>query len=79
MNEMLNFNKFVIFLVHLSKFVYLCKKFEMEKLKIKGLNLKELIDKLKNSSIQHGSSVCAIPLDEALNGSTTEVYNKFIK
>ena len=76
---MLNFNKFVIFLVHLSKFVYLCKKFEMEKLKTKGLNLTELIDKLKNSSIQHGGSICAIPLDEALNGSTKEVYNKFIK
>jgi hypothetical protein len=79
MNEMLNFKKFAISLVHLSKFVYLCKKFEMEKLKIKGLNLEELIDKLKNSSIQNGNSVCAIPLDEALNVSNSEVYIKFIK
>lgn len=51
----------------------------MKKLKTKGLNLTELIDVLNNSSIQYGSSICAIPLDEALNGSNTEVYNKFIK
>jgi hypothetical protein len=79
MNEMLNFKNGSFFFADVSLFVYLCKKFEMEKLKIKGLNLTELLDKLKNSSIQHGSSVCAIPLDEALNGSTSEVYNKFIK
>jgi hypothetical protein len=51
----------------------------MGKLKIKGLNLAELLDKLENSSIQHGSSVCAIPLDEALNYTTSDVYKKFIK
>ncbi len=76
---MLNFKKLDIFLVHLLLFLYLCKKNKMEKFKTKGLNLTELLTGLNNSAIQYGGSVCAIPLDEALNASSSEVYNKFIK
>ncbi len=76
---MLNFKNGSFFFADESLFVYLCKKFEMDKLEIKGLNLTELLDKLKNIPIQNGSPVCAIPLDEALNASASEVYIKFIK